>query len=271
MVNDKESKINKSDLRKVFWRSLALQGSFNFERMQGLGYAYAMIPIIKKLYKTKEDISAALKRHLEFFNCTPQIATFIMGLSAAMEEEASESEDFDKDSINAVKTSLMGPLSGIGDSFFWGTFRVIAAGIGIYLAKQGSILGPILFILLYNIPAYLVRYYGLTLGYKAGAKYLNYAYESGLMEKLTFGASIIGLTVVGAMTASMVSVSTPVAFSLGGAVVKLQDIFNQILPSGLPLILTLFTLYLLKKGAKTTYIMIGLLVFGVLGKVIGIL
>lgn len=272
MPENNTSKISKKDLVKVFWRSLSLQGSFNFERMQGLGYAYAMIPIIKKLYKAKEDISKALKRHLEFFNTTPQVSTFIMGLSAAMEEEASENPDFDKESINAAKASLMGPLAGIGDSFFWGTFRVIAAGIGISLAKQGNILGPILFLLIYNIPAYLIRYYGLFLGYKAGSKYLNYAYESGLMERLTFAASIIGLTVVGAMTSSMVGFSTPLVIKISGAQLKLQqDVFDKILPSGLPLLLTLFTLHLVKKGVKTTYIMLGLLAFGVLGKIIGIL
>lgn len=271
MKGNTDSKITNKDLRRVFWRSLSLQGSFNYERMQANGYAYAMIPILEKLYKKKEDMAKALKRHLEIFNTTPQVSTFIMGLSAAMEEQNSENEDFSEESINAVKTSLMGPLAGIGDSFFWGTFRVIAAGIGISLAVNGNILGPVLFYLLFNIPHFIVRYYGVFLGYKAGASYLTKMYESGLMEKITYGASVLGLMVVGGMTSSMVGFTTPLSFNMSGAEVKIQEIFDQILPGFLSLGITLFVLYLLRKGVKTNYILLGIILLGLVGKAIGLL
>lgn len=165
-------KVDKRTLRSVFWRSFALQGAFNYEKMQNVGYAYAMIPVIRKLYAKEEDQAAALKRHLAIFNSTPAVTPMIMGITAAMEEQNANENNFSTDSINSVKASLMAPLAGIGDSLFFGTFRVIAAGVGISLAKQGNILGPVLFWILYNIPNFLVRIYGLKFGYKGGVSFL---------------------------------------------------------------------------------------------------
>lgn len=269
---DVENKIEKKDLIKVFFRSLALQGSWNYERMQALGFAYTMIPIIKKLYKTKEDVSAALKRHLEFFNTSPWTSTFIMGTTVAMEEENSKNDEFNADSINAIKAGLMGPLAGIGDTFFWGTFRVIAAAIGASLTVKGSPLGILLYILIFGVPHYLVRYNGLFLGYKSGLKFLNDANQSGAIQKITTASSIIGLMAVGGMTATMVTLKTPAVFNISGAKIVLQSIFDQLMPSILPLGLTLFVFYLInKKHAKTVYLLIGILVSALLGRAIGIL
>lgn len=272
MTNDTNKTIEKKDLMKVFFRSLALQGSWNFERMQALGFAYSMIPIIKKLYKTKEEISAALKRHLEFFNTAPWVGSFIMGISTAMEEQNATNENFNPESVNAVKAGLMGPLAGIGDSFFWGTFRIIAAAIGASLTSKGNPLGILLYILLFGVPHYLVRYNGLFLGYKSGVKYLQNARESGVMQKVTKGASIVGLMAVGAMTATMVEFKTPMVFNISGATVELQGIFDKIVPSLLPLSFTLLVYYLLnKKHVKVVYLLVGIILFGVLGKLIGLL
>ena len=128
-----------------------MEWSWNYERQSNMSYSFAMIPIINKLYKTTKDKSDALKRHLEFFNTTPHISTLMLGISTAMEEINAKSDGFDTSSINNVKVGLMGPLAGIGDSFFWGTLRVIATGIGTSLALQGNILGPILFLLVFTI------------------------------------------------------------------------------------------------------------------------
>ena len=144
------NKMTKKEINQMFWRSLSIEGSFNYERMMSLGYSYAMYPIIDRIYKNEEDKKEAVKRHLEFFNCTAAMAPFIMGVTVAMEEENSESQNFDTSSINAMKAGLMGPLSGIGDAIFWGSLRIISAGIGISLALEGNVLGPILFILVYN-------------------------------------------------------------------------------------------------------------------------
>lgn len=141
----KNSKITKKELNHVFWRSFQMEFSWNYERQMNMAYVYAMIPILKKLYQSKEEMAAALKRHLEFFNTTPHIVTLILGITAAMEEENKDDPEFDVTAIDSIKTSLMGPLAGLGDSFFWGTLRLIATGVGTSLAMQGNILGPILF------------------------------------------------------------------------------------------------------------------------------
>lgn len=139
--------LTKKDLRRLFWRSFQMEFSWNYERQMNLAYTYAMIPILKKLYKKKEDLSNALMRHLEFFNTTPHIVTMMLGVSAAMEEQNAKDKNFDPSTINNVKASLMGPLAGLGDSFFWGTLRLIATGVGTSLALQGSILGTFCFYL----------------------------------------------------------------------------------------------------------------------------
>ena len=147
--------------KKTFWRTFPLQACFCFERMQNVGFAYMMVPALKKLYTDKKDISDALKRHLAIFNTTPAVVSFIAGASIAMEEKFKKAKDngeeVDDESINAVKTALMGPLAGIGDSFIWGTLRIIATGVGLSLANQGNILGPILFLLIFNLPAKPLR------------------------------------------------------------------------------------------------------------------
>lgn len=264
-------KVDKRTLRSVFWRSFALQGAFNYEKMQNIGYAYAMIPVIRKLYTKEEDQAAALKRHLAIFNSTPAVTPMIMGITAAMEEQNANENNFAIDSINSVKASLMAPLAGIGDSLFFGTFRVIAAGVGISLAKQGNILGPLLFWILYNIPNFLVRIYGLKFGYKAGVNSLIKLQQNGMMAKLMEAVGIIGMMVVGGMVATMLPVVTPIKFSMVGATVKLQTIFNQIMPGLLPLALTLLIFWMIRKKFSISKLTIGLLVVGVLAHVVGIL
>ena len=242
--------------------------------MQNVGFAYQMVPALKKLYPDKEEASKALKRHLAIFNTTPCVVPFITGASIAMEEKFKKArengEECDEESINAVKTALMGPLAGIGDSFFWGTLRIIAAGIGASLAAQGSILGAVLFFLMYNIPQLFVRYQGLKLGYKSGVSFLENMSQGGVIALLTEVAKILGLVVVGSMCASMVALSTPLVISMDGADVVIQDIFNSILPNILPLGLTFVIYKLLQKGIKTTTVLWGIILFGIAGSVVGI-
>ena len=264
-------KITSKELRSVFWRSFALQGAFNYERMQNVGYCFSMIPVIKKLYQKEEEQTAALQRHLELFNTTPAVVPAIMGITTAMEEQNANDPQFDASSISAVKTSLMGPLAGIGDSLFWGTFRVIAAGIGISFAAQGSILGPILFLLLYNIPNFAIRIFGLLFGYKVGVNSLERIQKEGLMDRIMSIATIVGLCVVGGMVATMVNITTPFTISVSGAEVILQDIFDAVLPKLLPLAFTFGIYSLLKKSISVTILTIGIIIFGILMHLINLL
>ena len=264
------NKIEKKQLKSVFWRSFALQGAFNCERMQNVGYMYAMLPVIKKLYRNKEDQAAAITRHLEIFNTTPAVVPTIMGISAAMEEENANNPAFDVQSINAVKASLMGPLAGIGDSIFWGTVRIIAAGIGVSIAKDGNLFGPLLFLVLYNLPNILVRIFGLKLGYQVGVNSLDRIQKEGLMDKIMAVATIVGLCVVGGMVATMLNITTPLKWNISGAEIVVQDILDQILPKMLPLAFT-FGIYKLLKKASITKITIGIIIFGIAVHLIGIL
>ena len=234
-----------------------------------------MIPALKKLYKNKKDISDALKRHLAIFNTTPAVVSFIAGAAIAMEEKFKKAKDkgeeVDEESINAVKAALMGPLAGIGDSFFWGTFRIIGAGIGTSLAAKGSILGAILFLLIYNVPHLIVRYFGLKIGYKSGVGFLASMNEGGMVAVLTEVAKILGLIVVGSMCASMVTITTPFVFKLNGTKIVLQDIFDGIIKGFLPLGFTFIIYALLEKGMKSTTLLWGILILGIVLSFFGLL
>lgn len=266
------NKITKKDLNRVYWRSFGMEWSWNYERQQNLAFAYALIPIIEKLYHSKEDRAAALKRHLEFFNTTPHLSTLIMGITTSMEEKNADDSNFDTESINNVKISLMGPLAGIGDSFIWGTLRIIATAIGISLASQGNILGPILFLLIFNIPAQGLRYYFMHMGYKLGSSFLTKIQESGLMQQITYGASVLGLMVVGAMTAENVALNIPLAIGSGEEATTIGQICDNIMPGLLPLLFTLFVYYLLKKkNIKTTTLLLMCAAIGLIGAFFGIL
>lgn len=266
-----EGVLTKKDLMNVFWRSFTMEWAWNYERQMNLGYCYSMIPVLDKLYDKKEDRVEAYKRHLEFYNVTPWLSSFPLGISIAMEEKNAVNKNLDTSSINNIKVALMGPLSGIGDSFFWGTLRIIAMGIGTSLALEGNILGPLLFLFIFNIPAILARYFGLFAGYKLGAGFLDKIKESGLMDKLTFGASIIGLMVVGAMIASMVSITMPLKIGSGKDSMTLDDMFNNIIPGLLPLLFTGFIYYLVKKGVKAHWVLLLMVLIGIVGAYTGIL
>jgi fructoselysine/glucoselysine PTS system EIID component len=262
---EQEGKLSKKDLRKLFWRSFALEWSWNFERQQHMGFAFSMLPIIDKLYKKKEDRAAAAQRHLEFFNTTPYLAPLILGITASMEENNAKNKDFDASSISNIKTALMGPVAGIGDSFFWGTLRVLATGIGVGLALNGSILGPLLFLLVFNIPQYIIRYLCTMGGYKFGAKLLQNIEKSGLMSSLTYAASILGLMVIGGMTASMVRLNIGGSIGQGADAKEIQQIIDGVVPGVLSLLAVLSVYWLLKKGVNITHILFGIFILGILG------
>jgi PTS system mannose-specific IID component len=265
-----DSLISKRDLRKVFFRSLAMEANFNFETWQNTGFAFSMIPVLKKLYKTPQSMAKALERHLQFFNTTAHGSTLILGITAAMEEQNSQKADFDEESINAVKLGLMGPLAGVFDSFFWGTLKVIAAGVGISLSLNGNVLGPFLFLLIFNIPHILLRYNLTFIGYNAGTKFLQNLVKSNIMDKLTTGASILGLMVIGAMPAMLMTIKTPLNIGSADSPVSLQTILDQLVPNMLPLALTLIVFLFVKKNIKTTWLLLGILAFGFIGSIVHI-
>jgi len=262
---ERTPRLSGRDLRGIFWRSMLLEANFNFETWQNTGFAFALLPVLKKFYPARGAMAAALQRHLQLFNTSTYGSTLILGLTAAMEEQNSTDGDFDAESINSVKLGLMGPLAGVFDSLFWGTLKVIAAGVGTSLALKGNVLGVVLFILLFNVPHLLLRYQLTFIGYTAGTRFLMQLSKNNVMDRLKDGAAILGLMVVGAMPATLMSIHTPLSFGEGAG---LQGVLDQIVPALLPLGLTFLTWYFIRRGVKTTVLLLGLLALGFLGSIL---
>ena len=297
--------LSKKDRRSVALRSTFLQGSWNYERMQNGGWCFAMIPAIKKLYTNKEDQKAALKRHLEFFNTHPYVASPVLGVTLALEEEKANGAQVDDAAIQGVKVGMMGPLAGVGDPVFWFTARPMLGALGASLAMGGSILGPILFFVLWNVIRWAFMWYTQEFGYNVGTK-ITEDLSGGLLQKVTKGASILGMFILGALVERWVNINfTPVVSSVklsegayidwaslpqGGAgiqqafqqyasglalspekVTTLQDNLNSLIPGFVPLLLTLLCMWLLKKNVSPILIIIALFVVGIAGHVIGLL
>ena len=198
--------LSKKERLSVALRSTFLQGSWNYERMQNGGWAFSIIPAIKKLYKTEEERSAALKRHLEFFNTHPYVASPVIGVTLALEEERANGAEVDDAAIQGVKVGMMGPLAGVGDPVFWFTVRPILGALGASLAMTGNIMGPILFFVLWNVIRWGFMWYTQEFGYKAGAK-ITEDLSGGLLQKVTKGASILGMFILGSLVQRWVSIS----------------------------------------------------------------
>lgn len=297
--------LSKKDRLAVAWRSTFIQGSWNYERMQNGGWAFSMIPAIKKLYKSKEDRSAALKRHLEFFNTHPYIASPILGVTLALEEERANGVPVDDVAIQGVKVGMMGPLAGVGDPVFWFTVRPMLGALGASLAMGGNILGPILFFVAWNLIRWGFMWYTQEFGYKAGSK-ITEDLSGGLLQDITKGASILGMFVLAALVQRWVSIGfKPIISEVqldDGAFIKwdelpaggegmrqafeqvnsgmalsptkvttLQDNLDQLIPGLAPLLLTLLCMWLLKKNVSPIVIILGLFVVGIGGHLIGLL
>ena len=268
-------KLTKSDLRSMYMRSTFLLGSFNFERMQAMGFCVTMIPAIKRLYDKKEDQAAALKRHLEFFNTQPWIGSAIMGVTAAMEEKRANGAPIDDGAISGVKVGLMGPLAGVGDPIYWGTARIILAALGASLAQDGNILGPLLFFVGINLIRILTRWYSMSYGYEKGTEIVE-DMQGGQLQKLTTGASVLGLFVMGGLVARWASLNIPLEIARytnqeGVEVVTtVQSVLNDLLPGLMPLLLTLVCMTLLKRKVSAISIIFLLFALGIAGRYLGI-
>ncbi len=294
---DSKIKLTKADRFKAFLRSYFLLASFNYERMQNGGVAYTLIPAIKKLYQTKEERAAALKRHLEFFNTQPFMANPIFGVTLALEEERANGAEIDDAAISGVKVGMMGPLAGAGDPLFWFTLRPIFLSLGAGLAVSGNVLGPIVFFVLWNVMVAAVKWYTQEFGYKAGSK-ITEDMSGSLLQDVTKGASILGMFILGSLINRWVVVKfTPVVSTVkqskgayidwanlpSGAkgiqkalqeqaaglsltrekVTTLQDNLDQLIPGLAGLLLTLLCMWLLKKGVSPIIVIFGLFILGV--------
>ena len=267
-----ERMLTTKDLRSMYWRSTFLLGSFNFERMQAIGFCITLMPAIKKFYPDdKTQQAAALKRHLEFYNTHPWISSVVFGVTAAMEEQRSKGEDIGDDTITNVKVGLMGPLAGVGDPIFWGTARPVLAALGASLALNGSIVGPLLFFVGINLLRVLTRWYGLKFGYERGTEMVTEV-GGGQLKKITQMAAIMGLFVMGALVSQWTKIYFPLVVSKVEnrethivTTTTLQDVLNQLLPGLAALGLTFLCMWLLNKKVNALWIILGMFVIGILG------
>ncbi|HGI2640499.1 TPA: PTS system mannose/fructose/sorbose family transporter subunit IID [Streptococcus agalactiae] len=298
-------KLSKSDRQKVWWRSQFLQGSWNYERMQNMGWAYALIPALKKLYTTKEDRAAALERHMEFFNTHPYVAAPIIGVTLALEEEKASGTPVEDKAIQGVKIGMMGPLAGIGDPVFWFTVRPILGALGASLASAGNILGPIIFFVGWNLIRMSFLWYTQELGYKSG-KEITKDMSGGFLQDITKGASILGMFILAVLVKRWVAINftvdLPKKTLSEGAYInfpkdhvsgqQLHDILGQVqsglsldkmqpqtlqgqldslIPGLAGLLLTFFCMWLLKKKVSPITIIIGLFIVGILARLAGVM
>ena len=297
--------LSQADRKKVWWRSQFLQGSWNYERMQNLGWAYALIPAIKKLYTKKEDQAAALERHLEFFNTHPYVAAPIIGVTLALEEEKANGTEIDDAAIQGVKIGMMGPLAGIGDPVFWFTVRPILGALGASLASSGNIVGPLIFFFGWNIIRMAFLWYTQEFGYKAGSE-ITKDMSGGILKDITKGASILGMFILAVLVQRWVSINFTIdlpgkQLSEGAYVVfpegavtgpelkgilgdalsgmsldqvqaqNLQGQLNSLIPGLMGLLLTFLCMWLLKKKVSPITIIIGLFALGIVARLLGIM
>lgn len=266
------SREDKKMLNSIFLRSFSVfAGAAGQVKAGATGFMVSVIPAIRRFYKTKEERTDALVRHTTWYNITQNVGTFAMGLVASMEKENAEKPDFDATSIAALKTSLMGPMSGIGDAIFWGVVRVIAAGVAISFASTGSLLAPIIFLILYNLPSVVCRYYMTYLGYTLGSNFIERIYKSGGMEILTKAASTVGLIMVGGMTASIVTFKTTLSIPVKGAdPIAMQTYLDQLFVGIVPLAITMLCFYMLNKKVNVNVVLLAVLAIGIAFAVLGI-
>ena len=261
--------ITKKDLWMCAIRGLFMEGNFNFERMQAGGFAYSIIPALKKIHgDNKADLAKALKNHLQFFNASPKLFTFLLGTAIAMEENKEKPS-----TVNVMKVAGMGPTGGIGDAIDHMTLMPLTLALGASIAMEGSIAGPFVFFFLYQIVHFAV-YFGLMfMGYKAGTAAMVNMSDS--TEKLAKAANIMGIFVIGALSATFIKVQTTLSLELGGKVVDLQTaLFDKVMPNILPLMLVFFMLKMVKGTgfwAKPPVLIFSTLAVGVVGHMMGIL
>lgn len=314
MTEQTNKKINltKGDRMKVALRSQFIQANWNYERMHNVGYAFTMNPLIRTLYKNKEDQIQAAQRHLEFVNTHPYLYGPINGVVIALEEERANGTDISDEAINGVKIGMMGPLAGIGDPVFWGTLRPVIGAFAASMALSQSILGPIIFFVAWNVIRWAFIWYTQELGYRSGTE-ITKDLGGGILQKITTGASILGMFVMGVLVPRWTSMNFPLVISeiendpasivdfqglvdqannnavtvekfkevlLGIAsgqnvnettVQTLGEIFNQLIPGLMPLLLTFFAMYLLRKNVKSLYIILFIFVLGIAMYALGIM
>lgn len=260
--------LTKADIYEASWRWMQLGiGTFNYETQLALTNQYSLRKALRKLYPNDEEYKAVLHNHGKYFNTQPYLSSMVMGAALGMEEQLGIEG---MDAIQNFKVGLMGPLAGIGDTLFWIVLPAIFTPIEAAMAIDGNIIGVVIcFIKAVIIGAF--RWNFFYWGYKAGTKAIISLRDQ--LQNLTDCASILGITVVGALVPSLVSVTCPLSFTTAtGGEIVIQNYLDMIMPKMLAVIITGICYSLLgKKKVKMTTLVVGVLVFSIIASALGIL
>lgn len=261
----KKTRLEHKDITKLGYRSLLNQAGFNYERMQNLGFTSTIGPALEKIYKDdKKILTTVTKDNLEFINTHNVLVPYLEGLMLSLYDGGEKPE-----TVKKIKISLFGPLAGVGDAIFWFTLMPIMSGICASLAAQGSILGPILYFLVF-FGVFCLRFPLAHMGYQTGTKAIDKLQKNA--EKVNSSASILAVTILGGLIASYVKLGLlPVIEIADGKTISLQaDFLDKIIPNLLPVVFTFSIYYLLKKKINPTTLIIGTIVIAILGSFIGL-
>lgn len=259
------------DQLKIFGRSGLEQAAWNYPRLQNLGFCYVMIPAIQRLYATRDQQAAAATRHLTSFNTMPYMQSLITGVTLSLEEQHANGADVSAADINAMKVGMMGSLAGVADPVWWGTWRPILSAFAASLALSGfGIGGPLVFFLGWNVARLTFRWWAQRWGYRQGLNVIDYL-SSGILQKLTLGASIVGMFVMGALVPRWTRVQLKATLTTSAHTdYALQKLLDQLVPGLLPLVLTLGCVWLLRHHVKPLWLLVGVLVISLVGTWLGI-
>lgn len=268
------SKITIRDVWTVFWRwQLSCEMSNSYERMQAVAYCFAMIPVLKKLYPNRDEFIEALQRHLIFFNTEATIGSIIVGMTVALEEEKAESNGaVTGESIIAMKSALMGPVAGIGDTISQGTVKPIIFTLAVTTSATGSVVGWFI-LFLYALIAGIYSWFLMLTGYRTGKNALANLIASGWIDRIISGAGILGMFVVGGLSATNVNLNLTATYVSSGVEKTIQSFIDSIVPGLIPLCLVIGLSYYFKRNRgsqKYGIVVFALLVLGILLALIGL-
>ena len=266
-------KLEKKDLLKswLIWIHFGQQ-CYNYEIMQGMGFCHSMNPIVKRLYPDDpEKRGEAINRHLTYYNTENNWGAAIAGISASLEEDRANGENVSEGVIENVKTALMGPLAGIGDTITQSLVKTITLGIACQIALGGSVFGPILFFLIMTAYCFFISNRAFFIGYKTGKNSVTKLLGSGRIAQITEALGVLSMMVVGFLVASNIGVGMPLVLKSGEVTVKLQSILDAIMPKLLPLLVFLGVFALINKGMKPARIILIIFAVGIVGSLLKIL
>ena len=265
--------LSKKDVNNLVFRwNFYCEASNSFARLQSLAFCAAFVPILKKLYgNDQEEFSAALNRHLMFFNTEGIWGSVVHGIVIAMEEQRALGAPIPIEAITGVKAGLMGPFAGIGDTIDWSTLKPLFIMLVLPLAEGGSFLAPIIYFVLLTGVTYAESFIFINTGYKMGTEAALTILEGGAVNKFISCASVLGMFMMGGLSASMVSVYTTAQIPTGeDTVMAIQgDILDAVAPGLLTLAAVLLVYKYLRSGhsmMKATFWLLGIgLVLGAVG------